>query len=53
MENYHVRSVTVYLLVWFLLALFYNNLLQLTLMLAAIILLNYRLDRLGSLRKIT
>ncbi|HHV15509.1 MAG TPA: energy-coupling factor transporter transmembrane protein EcfT [Gelria sp.] len=53
MENYHVRSVAVYLLVWFLLALFYNNLLQLTLMLAAIILLNYRLDRLGSLRKIT
>jgi energy-coupling factor transport system permease protein len=53
LENYHVRSVAVYLLVWFLLALFYNNLLQLTLMLAAIILLNYRLDRLGSLRKIT
>ncbi len=53
MGNYHVRSVAVYLLVWFLLALFYNNLLQLTLMLAAIILLNYRLDRLGSLKKIT
>jgi energy-coupling factor transport system permease protein len=51
--NYHVRSVAVYLLVWFLLALFYNNLLQLTLMLVAIILLNYRLDRLGSLKKIT
>lgn len=53
MENYHARSVAVYLLVWFLLALFYNNLLQLTLMLAAVILLNYRLDRLGSLKKIT
>lgn len=53
MGNYHVRSVAVYLLVWFLLALFYNNLLQLTLMLVAIILLNYRLDRLGSLKKIT
>ncbi|MFA7148150.1 MAG: energy-coupling factor transporter transmembrane component T [Syntrophomonadaceae bacterium] len=53
MEKYHARSVAVYLLVWFLLALFYNNLLQLTLMLAAIFLLNYRLDRLGSLKKIT
>jgi len=45
--------VAIYLLVWFLLALFYNNLFQLTLMLAAVILLNYRLDRLGSLKKIT
>ena len=53
MDSYHVRSVAVYLLVWFLLALFYNNLLQLTLMLAAIILLNYRLDGMVSLRKIT
>jgi energy-coupling factor transport system permease protein len=53
LEKYHARSVAVYLLVWFLLALFYNNLLQLTLMLAAIILLNYRLDRLESLRKLT
>ncbi len=53
MGNYHARSVAVYLLVWFLLALFYNNLLHLTLMLAAIIFLNYRLDRLGSFKKIT
>lgn len=53
MGNYHVRSVAVYLLVWFLLALFYNNLFLLTLMLAAIILFNYRLDQLESLKKIT
>jgi energy-coupling factor transport system permease protein len=52
LEKYHARSLVVYFLVWFLLALFYNSLFQLILMLLATLFLNYRLDRLYSLRKV-
>lgn len=52
LANYHTRSIVVYLLVWFLLALFYNKMVQLALMLLIVFILNYWLDRLSSFKKI-
>lgn len=51
LEKYHTRSVAIYLLVWFLLALLYNSIAQLMLMLLVVLFFNYRLDRLRSLKK--
>lgn len=51
LEKYHTRSVAIYLLTWFLLALLYNGMAQLMLMLPVVLFFNYRLDRLRSLKK--
>lgn len=53
LEQYHARSVAVYLLVWFLLALLYNHIAQLMLMLLVVLFFNYRLDRLSTLKKMS
>lgn len=52
LKRYHTRTVAVYLLAWFLLALLYNSIAQLMLMLLVVLFFNYRLDRLRSLKKI-
>jgi energy-coupling factor transport system permease protein len=51
--SYHPRSIVIYLLLWFLLALFYNYITHLAIMLGVILLFNYRLDKLNSIIKMS